>query len=52
MQYRSNTPGTDIEIHIKTFHEFKLDLKICWFAVTQPGVQEIRRSKKVFDTQS
>ena len=32
-------------MHIKTFHEFRPDLKICWFAVTQPGLQETCRSK-------
>ena len=47
--HRDRYIGTNIEIQIKTFYELKSYLKICWFVVTQPGLQEICRSKKFFD---
>ena len=47
---RDQYTGTNIEMHIKTFYELKPDL--CWFAVTQPGLQETYRSKKIFDAES
>ena len=41
---RDQYTETNIEIHTKTFHVLRPDLKICWFAVTQPGLQETSRS--------
>ena len=38
--YRDQYTGTNIEINIKTFHELRPDLKICWFTATLPGLQE------------
>ena len=39
---------TKIQIHIKTFHELRADLKICWFDVTQTSLQEACRSENAF----
>ena len=50
--YRDQYAGTNIEIHTKIFHEPRPDLKICWFAVTQPVLQKTGRSKMFFDAQS
>ena len=47
---RDEYTGTNIEMHIKTFYELKPNL--CWFAVTQPGLQETYKSKKFFDAES
>ena len=49
--YRDKYTGTNIEIHTKSFHEIRPDLKICWFAVTQPVLQKTCRSKMFFDAQ-
>ena len=43
-KYRDQYTGTNIEIHTEIFHVLRPDLKICWFAVTQPGLQETSRS--------
>ena len=43
--HRDQYTGTNIEMCIKTFYELWPDLKICWFAVTQPGLQETCRSR-------
>ena len=45
---RDQYTGTNTEMYIKTLHELWPDLKICWFAVTRSGLQETRRSKKIF----
>ena len=39
-------------MHIKTFYEFRPDLKIRWFAATRLGIQEMRRSKNLVDAYS
>ena len=49
---RDGYTDTNIEMHIKTFHELRPDLKICWFALTRTGLQETRRSENVFDAHS
>ena len=46
--YKDQYTGTNIEINIKAFHELRPDLKICWFTVTLPGLQETCRSKFFF----
>ena len=50
--HREQYIDANIEIHIKTFHELRSGLKICWFAVTPTGLQETCRSENVFDAHS
>ena len=43
-----------IDTNIKTyiFHELRLDLNICWFAVTRMVLQDTCLSENVFDAHS
>ena len=50
--HRDQYTDTKIEVHIKTFHGLRPDLKICWFDVTQTGLQETCSSENVFDAHS
>ena len=49
--HRDRYTDTNIEMHIKTFHELRPDL-ICWFALTRTGLQETCRSENVFGAHS
>ena len=50
--HRDQYTDTKIELHIKTFYGLRPDLKICWFDVSQTGLQETCSSENVFDTHS
>ena len=50
--HRDRYTDTNMEIHIKTFHELRPDLEIGCFALTRTGLQETCRSENVFDAHS
>ena len=38
--YRGQYTGTNVEMSVKKINEIRPGLKICWYSVTQPGLQK------------